>query len=114
MQGQILGMIWGAVALVIGQMGVALLAPLLVRPIRQKYALREILKDQDQYGVGVEYEEVQRPQADRKWCGPCRVIAISKGKIIVKLLDDKGRDLPFTKSASCREFIEFHPVKRLK
>lgn len=108
------GMIMGGLALVVGQIVGALLAPVLVNPIKQFYALREVRADPDQYGIGTEYDFILRPGADKEWIGPCRVVGIRKGKMTVQGIDPRtGQTLPYMQSASCREFIDFHPRKRL-
>ena len=104
------GIIFGALALIAGQVFAALVAIVVMRPLQQYFALREVLADTSQYGVGTVYSTVLRKGADKEWCGRCEVVGVVRGKVTVRLLDENGRWLPYTKAASCREFIDFHPT----
>ena len=106
------GIIWGAVALIAGQVFAALVAIVVLRPLQQMFALREVKNDPEQYGVGTVYETVMRKGADKEWAGRCEVIGIRRGKVTVRLLGENWEHLPKTRAASCREFIDFHPTIR--
>ena len=104
------GIIFGALALIAGQVFAALVGIVVMRPLQQFFALREVLADEAQYGVGTVYREVLRKGADKEWCGRCEVIGIVRGKVTVRLLNEDDTPRPYTKAASCREFIDFHPT----
>ena len=104
------GIIFGAVALIAGQVFAALVGIVFLRPLQQYFALREVLGDTHQYGVGTVYREVLRKGADKAWAGRCVVVGIVRGKVTVRLLNEDGTWQPYTKAASCREFIDFHPT----
>lgn len=101
------GLVVGALAILVGQIGVALLGPLLVVPINQGHA-RARFRKEPLIGVGQVLAEIRQGGSDRAVCGKCEIVSITRGRIEVVLLEGEfaGNSMFWTLA----EFEAFDPV----
>lgn len=87
-----MGLLWGAVALVVGQAGAALLGPLVVSPVNEAHVLRE-LRGQSRINIGTILSSVRRKGTDSETVGRCVIETIRLSGIRVRLLDGSDRTM---------------------
>ena len=107
----ILGMIIGALALVVGQMVSALLGPWFVVPINQRNARRRFAGE-PLIHVGARLLEIRQGGSDKPVCGPCVITSIAVGRIEVAPVNNVTEWRPTDRRMfwTLAEFEGFDPV----
>ena len=121
----VLGMVWGAAALVFSQIVLAWVSPRWIEGVKQGAARKRF--DAEPYvTVGQVFHRILRPGADREMCGLCYIHSLDTGRIEVRLLEMKldksvsprpvgGYDAVLRETGEAmfwtlQEFEAYHPV----
>ena len=103
----IMGMIWGAAALVFSQLVLAWVSPRWIEQVKAN-AARKRFDAEPRVHIGATYRKICRLGTDTPIIGRCQVVSLATGRIELLMLDDPdaGCLLPMT----LREFEGLYPL----